>query len=106
MLPGVPPITADYPEFGRYLPWGPFYGIFVKRDVPDEAKTKLVAAFKEGAQTPEFQQLMTDSGNVMMNISGDEADEFLKKWQSVTSWLLQDAGAAKVSPEEFGIPRP
>lgn len=106
MLPGVPPITADYPEFGRYLPWGPFYGIFVKRDVPDEAKTKLVAAFKEGAQTPEFQQLMTDSGNVMMNISGDEADEFLKKWQSVTSWLLEDAGAAKVSPEEFGIPRP
>jgi tripartite-type tricarboxylate transporter receptor subunit TctC len=106
MLPGVPPITRDFAEFGKYLPWGPFYGIFVKRDVPDEAKAKLVAAFKAGADSAEFQRLMTDRGNVMMSISGDEADEFLKRWQSVTAWLLQDAGAAKVSPEEFGIPRP
>ena len=57
-------------------------------------------------ENPEFQTLMTERGNIMMNISGDEADEFLNRWQSVTSWLLHDAGAAKVSPEEFGIPRP
>ena len=69
-------------------------------------KATLVAAFKEGADDPEFQKLMTDRGNILMNISGDEADAFLKRWQSVTAWLLQDAGAAKVSPEEFGIPRP
>ena len=106
LMPGVPPITAEFPEFGNYLPWGPFYGIFVKRDVPDEAKATLVAAFKQGAEDPEFQKLMTDRGNIMMNISGNEADEFLKRWQSVTAWLLQDAGAAKASPEEFGIPRP
>lgn len=106
LLPGVPPITRDFAEFGKYLPWGPFYGIFVKRDVPDEARAKLVAAFKEGADNSEFQKLMRERGNIMMNISGDEADAFLSKWQSVTSWLLQDAGAAKVSPEEFGIPRP
>jgi len=102
----VPPITQEFPEFGHYLPWGPFYGIFVKRDVPEDAKAKLVAAFKQGADNPEFQKLMTDRGNVMMNISGEEADEFLKRWQSVTAWLLQDAGAAKESPEAFGIPRP
>jgi tripartite-type tricarboxylate transporter receptor subunit TctC len=106
MLPGVPPITQDYPDFGRYLPWGPFYGIFVKRDVPADVKARLVEAFEQGAATPEFQALMTERGNVMMNISGDEADAFLERWQSVTAWLLQDAGAAKVSPEEFGIPRP
>ena len=106
LLPGVPPITAEFADFGAYLPWGPFYGIFVKRDVPDDVKATLVAAFKEGADNPEFQKLMTERGNIMMNISGDEADEFLAKWQSVTSWLLQDAGAAKVSPEAFDIPRP
>lgn len=106
MLPGVPAITEEYPDFARYLPWGPFYGIFVKREVPDEAKQKLVAAFEQGAENPKFQTLMTERGNIMMNISGDEADEFLNRWQSVTSWLLHDAGAAKVSPEEFGIPRP
>ena len=106
LLPGVPPITQDFPEFGQYLPWGPFYGIFVKRDTPDDAKAKLVAAFEQGADDPEFQKLMADRGNIMMNISGDEADAFLERWQSVTTWLLQDAGAAKVSPEEYGIARP
>jgi hypothetical protein len=41
-----------------------------------------------------------------MNISADEAKEFLNRWQSITTWLLQDTGEAKVSPEELGIPRP
>jgi hypothetical protein len=49
---------------------------------------------------------MANRGNVVMNIAGDEADAFLKKWQQVTVWALQDTGAAKISPEELGIPRP
>jgi len=43
---------------------------------------------------------------VPMNMTGAEADAFLKKWQSVTTWVLQDVGATKVSPEKFGIPKP
>ena len=102
----IPPITKDYPEFAKYLPWGPFYGVFVKRDTPDDVKATLVKAFKTAAANPQFKTLMDDRGNVMMNISGAEADAFLKKWQSVTAWVLQDVGAAKASPEEFGIPKP
>ena len=105
-FPNIPPITKEYPEFGKYLPWGPFYGIWVKRDTPDDVKATLTRAFKTTAANAQFQPLMKDRGNVMMNISGAEADAFLKKWQSVTSWVLQDVGAAKVSPEKFGIPRP
>lgn len=105
-FPNIPPITKEYPEFGKYLPWGPFYGIWVKRDTPDDVKATLTKAFKTAAANAQFQTLMKDRGNVMMNISGAEADAFLKKWQSVTSWVLQDVGAAKVSPEKFGIPRP
>jgi hypothetical protein len=41
-----------------------------------------------------------------MNVSGEEANVFLEKWQSVTTWLLHDAGATKTSPEVFGIERP
>ncbi len=102
----IPPITRDYPEFGKYLPWGPFYGVWVKRDTPDDVKAALVKAFKTAAANPQFVTLMKDRGNVMMNTSGAEADAFLKKWQSVTSWVLQDVGAAKASPEKFGIARP
>ncbi|MBK6334577.1 MAG: tripartite tricarboxylate transporter substrate binding protein [Betaproteobacteria bacterium] len=102
----IPPITRDYPEFGRYLPWGPFYGVFVRRDTPADVTATLVKAFKTAGDNPQFVQLMKDRGNVMMNISGAEADAFLKKWQSVTTWVLQDVGATKASPDKFGIPKP
>ena len=105
-LPNVPPITREFPEFSRFLPWGPFYGVFVKRDVPEPVKARLIEAFKQAASNEAFAGLMVDRGNVMMNIAGKEADAFLEKFQSVTSWTLQDAGAAKRSPEEFKIPRP
>lgn len=105
-LPGVPPVTEAIPEMARFLPWGPFYGVFVRDDVPDDVKAKLEAAFKTAAESSEFRTLMKNRGNVVMNISGEEAKAFLKKWQQVTAWVLQDTGAAKVSPESLGIPRP
>lgn len=105
-LEDIPLITADFPEFEKYLPWGPFYGVWVKKDVPDDAKQVLVNAFKQGAADPKFQEFLKDFGTVSMNISGDEADAFLKKWQSVTCWMYEYAGATKVSPEKLGIPKP
>lgn len=106
LLPDVPAIVEEYPDFAQYLPWGPFFGIFVKDGTPEEAVTKLQAAFKESAEQPGFKTLMDERGFVQMNISGAEAEEFLNRWQSVTSWLAFDAGIAKTSPEEFGIPKP
>ena len=47
LLPDVPAIVEEYPDFAQYLPWGPFFGIFVKEGTPEEAVTKLQAAFKE-----------------------------------------------------------
>lgn len=103
---GTPPITDALPGLGKYLPWGPFYGIFVKKDVPDAAKAKLTAAFKKAASDPKFTAFMKDRGNVTMNISGAEAEAFLKKWQSVTSWTYQEVGVAKVDPASLGIAKP
>ena len=105
-LDGVKPVTEDYPGFAKYLPWGPFFGVFVRKDTPEEVKTKLVEAFHAGAAEDKFKQFTDNVGLIRMNVSGDEATKFLDRWQSVTAWLLQDTGAAKTSPEELGIPRP
>jgi len=105
-LPGVAPITADLPGMARLLPWGPFYGVWVRREVPEAARTRLASAFREAAATEAFGTLMKNAGNILMNVSGAEADAFLTRWQSVTAWTMQEAGAARRSPEEFGIPRP
>jgi len=105
-LEDIPLIISIYPEYKKYLPWGPFYGVWAKRDVPDPAKKKLVDAFQKGVKDPKFQVFIKDFGAVPMSLYGDDADKFLKHWQSVSCWLLQDAGATKVSPEKFGIPKP
>ena len=104
--PDAPAITDTIPEMAKFLPWGPFYGVFISPGVPDDVKAKLVAAFDKAAKSETFQTLMANKGNVIMNISGDEAAAFLKKWQQVTAWVLQDTGAAKVNPETLGITRP
>ncbi len=106
LLPDVPAIVTDYPGFSKYLPWGPFFGIFVKKGTPDEAVQKLTAAYQESAAQDDFKKLMDDRGFQLLNISGDEAKTFLDRWQSVTSWLMFDAGVAKTSPEKFDIPKP
>jgi tripartite-type tricarboxylate transporter receptor subunit TctC len=105
-LPDAPTITSTNPEFADLLPWGPFFGIFVKKGTPDEVVAKLSAAYAKGAEAEDFKALMDGRGFKMMNISGAEAQAFLDRWQSVTAWLVQDAGLTKASPADFGIPKP
>lgn len=102
----LPLVTGNFPGFSKYLPWGSFHGVFCRKNVPDDVKAKLVDAFKKGAEEESFKKFVANAGAIQMNIAGDEARAFLDRWQSVTTWLLHDAGAAKKSPEEFGIPKP
>lgn len=106
LLPGIEPITASHPEFNRYLPWGPFFGVFVKAGTPDDVVQALTEAYAAGAGNEKFTTMIDDLGYDLLNLSGDEARAFLDNWQSVTSWIVYDGGMGKVSPEDFGIPRP
>ena len=104
-LPDVPAITSFNTAYETYLPWGPFFGVFVPKGTPDDVVAKLANAYAEGAKAEEFVKMMDDRGFTMLGISGAEAETFLAKWQQGTAWLLQDAGLAKTSPEQFGIER-
>lgn len=105
-LPEVKPVTEFNSGYNSFLPWGPFFGVFVKKGTPDDIIAKLQAAYAAGTQAPDFVDLMNNRGFTMMNISGAEAEEFMTKWQQNTTWLLHDAGLTKASPEQFGIARP
>ncbi|WP_341645530.1 tripartite tricarboxylate transporter substrate binding protein [Thauera sp. SDU_THAU2] len=102
----IPPMTESLPELEKFAGWGPFFGVFVKNDVPDEAKQKLVAAFKTAVDVPAHREQVENRGNTILNISGDEAREFIQRWQSITAWVYHDVGVAKKDPAELGIPRP
>jgi tripartite-type tricarboxylate transporter receptor subunit TctC len=105
-LPDVPTIVSTNPEFAEMLPWGPFFGVFVKKGTPDDVVAKLVAAYAEAAKAPDFVALIDGRGFKMLSLSGAEAEAFLAEWQSRTAWLIHGAGLTKTSPEEVGIPKP
>ncbi|WP_111414975.1 tripartite tricarboxylate transporter substrate binding protein [Billgrantia lactosivorans] len=107
-LPDVPPITEALPDIESFLPWGPFWGVFVHKDTPDEAKAALEEAYEEAVASDEFQEFLESYGAESLNLNGDEAQEYLDSWQSVTAWSMYEADAESLetTPEELGIPRP
>lgn len=105
-LPGVPPITEALPDIESFLPWGPFWGVFVHQDTPDDIKTTLEEAYEQAVGGEEFQEFLVNFGGEVLNLNGEDAQQYLNNWQSVTAWSMFDAEAVETSPEELGIPRP
>ncbi|GGX99516.1 C4-dicarboxylate ABC transporter substrate-binding protein [Litchfieldella qijiaojingensis] len=105
-LPGVPPITDALPDIGSFLPWGPFWGVFAHEDTPDDIKATLEGAYEQAVNNEEFQDFLRNFGAEPLNLNGDEAQQYLDNWQSVTAWSMYEAGAVETSPEKLGIPRP
>jgi tripartite-type tricarboxylate transporter receptor subunit TctC len=104
-LPDVAPITDIYPQFKKYLPWGPFQGIFVHKDTPGEIVRILSEGFKAAQNNEEFIDKLTKLGINPLNLHGEEAVEFVKSNQSTSTWMLYEAGETETSPEELGIPK-
>jgi tripartite-type tricarboxylate transporter receptor subunit TctC len=103
--PDWPALGEEMPEYNKYLPWGPYYGVYVKEGTPEEIVNKLTAAFKTAWESEEFQEFMKQNSLVPLGLSGEEAKEFQQTWESNTNWLLYEAGVAE-DPSQFGIPKP
>ena len=93
------------PEYAKHLPWGPFYGVWVRKGVSAEVQAKLKDAFTKAANDPKFQEFVAKNEMLPMNLVDAEALKFASEFTSRTSWLLFDGGAAQKSPADFGIPR-
>ena len=104
-IPDVKPITDIYPQFEDYLPWGPFQGVFVHKDTPEDVIQKLSDAFEAAEHDEEFISKMESLGVEPKNLNGQEAIDFVKNNQSTSTWMLYDAGETDISPEDLGIPR-
>jgi tripartite-type tricarboxylate transporter receptor subunit TctC len=103
VLADIPLITAEYPDFADYLPWGPFYGVFVKDGTDPAVIATLSAAFEKAYADPSYQEVLTNFNINPLGLTGDEAKGFLKTWQVNTAEALYKAGAITKSPEELGI---
>ncbi len=105
-LPDTPTAVELNDAYATYLPWGPFFGVFAANGTPDDVVEALQTAYAGAVENAEFLELMDNRSFTIMNMSGEEAQDFLTAWQSTTAWLLQDAGLAVNNPEDLGIARP
>lgn len=102
-LEDIPLITADYPDFAQYLPWGPFYGVFVPAGTDAQVIETLSAAFAKAYEDASYQELLAGFNINALGKTGDEAKEYLAAWQKNTVTALVNSGAINKTLEELGI---
>lgn len=105
-VPLVPALGKAVPEFQEVLPWGPMISILVKKGTPEEVKEKLKKAAIVAVNDEKWIAFLDRYCANPLNLLEGDFWKFVDSWISNTTWILYDAGVAKKSPAEFGIPRP
>ena len=93
VMPEVPLVTAEYPDFAKYLPWGPFYGVFVKKGTAPEVIKTLSDAFTKAGPVESYQKVLANFNINFMGLSGEEAAKYIASWRENTVNALKNSGA-------------
>ena len=93
VMPDVPLVTAEYPDFSKYLPWGPFYGVFVKKGTDSAIQAKLSDAFTKAGPQESYQKVLANFNINFLGYSGEEAAKYISSWRENTITALKNSGA-------------
>ena len=93
VMPEVPLVTVEYPDFSKYLPWGPFYGVFVKKGTDPAIIAKLSEAFTKAGPQESYQAVLANFNINFLGYSGEEATKYISSWRENTVNALKSSGA-------------
>lgn len=102
----IPSGFEAYPGLSEYLPISQAIGFAVPHDAPADAKAALIDAFNKAMATDKVKSWAKENYYLLSGKSGDEARAVFSSLESNFAWTLWELGAAKVSPEKLGIPKP
>jgi len=105
-LGAIPSSFDSYPSLSEYLPISQAIGFAIPHDVPEDAKAVLVDAFNKAIATDKVKNWAKENYYLLSGATGEESRKIFSALQSNFTWTLYDLGAAKVSPETLGIPKP
>ena len=84
-----------------------YFGIFIPKGVPDEVVKTVQKIWDENIPKSEALKKYADSrGALFLPLSGEAAQKAVLPAIQANTWMLFDAGKAKVSPDTVGIPKP
>ena len=93
LLPNVPVITAEFPAFEKYLPWGAFYGVFAKKGTDPKIIEILAEAFTKAGPDENYQRVLHNFDVNFMGYTGEEAAKYISSWRENTVNALKNSGA-------------
>jgi tripartite-type tricarboxylate transporter receptor subunit TctC len=102
----IPSAFDSYPGLSKYLPISQAIGFAIPADAPAEAKSVLADAFKKALATATVQKWAKENYYLLSGKTGDAAAKEFSMLESNFTWTLFELGAAKVSPDTLGIPKP
>ena len=103
-IPEVPAVTSEYPEFFKYLPWGAFYGVHVKKGIDPEILNILMDEYQKAGNNKEFQNMLKKYKVIPLGYSGLEAAKYIYTWRENTVDALVTSGAEGVMNVPTNIP--
>ena len=103
VMPDVPPITDEFPEFKSILPFGSFYVVAVHKNTPKEIIEVLTEAFTKAFAEEEFQTVLKNLNVNPLGLTGEDAKEYIAKWRKNVVESLYNAGSINKTPAELGI---
>jgi tripartite-type tricarboxylate transporter receptor subunit TctC len=92
-LEHIPLVTSEFSGFDQFLPWGTFYGVFVKNGTAPEIVETLADAFLTASNSPTYQELLRSFNVNFMGYVGQQAVDYIADWQANTIRALEMSGA-------------
>ncbi len=103
--PLIPSIGKLLPAAKAYLPMGETTGIAIPKGLSPAKLAVLDAAFNEAVKSQSFLDFTRSKGFVVNAMGREASQKYVENLASTVSWILFDAGVAKISPEKFDIKR-
>lgn len=100
-----PTVNKYYPELEVYMSINPYWGIAVKRDIPEEVVVRMAEAFVYAVKQERFEKALESRGIIVNPKMGDAADEAAAIVGAGRGWAQYDYGIVDTSPATFDIPR-
>ncbi|MCS7235025.1 MAG: tripartite tricarboxylate transporter substrate binding protein [Armatimonadota bacterium] len=99
-IPSITQVIPNFPDTGSY------FGLMVPKDTPADIVTAIEGAFRPASEAPAVRLFARQNGVVAVSLAGRQATEATEQKARRVAWTLYEAGLAKKSPTELGIPRP
>jgi len=102
----IPAITDFLPALRPYLPLPAWNSLSLRVDTPKPILQKIDEAVLKAADAKSVKEYGERNYLYPMKTVGEAAQKLFLRQASTECWILFEAGVAKKSPAEFGIPKP